>query len=58
MNKREYRLMEALNWSKVPTAYAVRFALRPGPFKRVRRIPLTVLAKLMALQVALVANFV
>jgi hypothetical protein len=58
MNKREYRLMEGLSWSRVPTAFAVRFAARPGPFKAVRRIPLSILVKLMAAQVAVVSNFV
>lgn len=53
MNKRESRLLEAIQWTKVPLSYALRLARRPGPFKRVRRIPLVVLCKLVEAQAIL-----
>ena len=41
------RLLRASAWMGDYVRWAVRFRLAPGPFRRLRKLPLMVLAKLM-----------
>ena len=52
MSRRLEYLAELLQWARFPMKHATNLAIGPGPFKRLRRVPLSVLCALIGLQLS------
>ncbi len=50
MSRREKRVLQAIEWTRGPLTWSTRLALRPGPFRRLRRMPLALLVRLAEIQ--------
>ena len=50
LSKRESRVLESMEWVKVPLSWSMRFRLAPGPFKVLRRVPLLALSRALEAQ--------
>ena len=49
-SKRESRLIEATQWARLPMGWAIRFRLASGPLKSLRKVPLSVLFRVLQIQ--------
>jgi hypothetical protein len=50
LSKRESRVLESMEWAKVPLSWSVRVRLAPGSFKVLRRVPLWALSRVLETQ--------
>lgn len=52
MSNRLQYLAELTQWARLPMKYATRLSIGPGPFKRLRRVPLSALCAVIGWQLS------
>lgn len=50
MSRREERVLQAIEWTRGPLTWSMRLARNPGPFRRLRRMPLALLRRVAEIQ--------